>query len=314
MQAIRSHRTRSTTMGLTWESAPDHTPHLRRLLLSDAPQAHALSKALGWGLGLADWERMIVWGGRGCFCIVKGDDLVAITLAIGYGRDRAWIGGVLTHPDHQRQGLATRVMTAALDYLKAQGVQRVLLDATPEGRPLYEKFGFHALYNVERWTGRASSYLGSRARPLTRDDLPAVIALDATIFGAARGRIIRRLVADSPRLAWVDEEDAQITGFLLAREPVDGLARIGPWMATSPWSAEKLLRTALSTLIGSSVRLDIPDRNTRATAFAHAADLRYDRHCTRMLLDYTRRKAAADSDPTGARIHQHYGVASLATG
>ena len=85
-------------------------------------------------------------------------------------------------------------------------------------------------------------------------------------------------------------------------------------MATSPWSAEKLLRTALSTLIGSSVRLDIPDRNTRATAFAHAADLRYDRHCTRMLLDYTRRKAAADSDPTGARIHQHYGVASLATG
>ncbi len=295
-------------MSLSWGEKPPPEPALRRLRLADAAQGHALSLAVGWSLTLESWQRMITWGGQGAFGIFVGETLVASTIATLYGKDRAWIGAVITHPAHQRKGYARRVMGTALDYVRAAGVGHVLLDATEQGRPLYEDFGFQPIYNVEVWTGRASSYLGSRARPLRRADLDAVVALDAGVFGVARGRIIRRLAADYPHLAWVDEEQGQINGFLLAQNDRQAgtLVHLGPWVALSPWSAEKLLRTALSVLIGQPVRVDIPDRNTRASVFAHNLDLRYHHHCVRMHL--------GRGGPPEEQIHQHYGVAALATG
>ncbi|NPV65729.1 MAG: GNAT family N-acetyltransferase [Anaerolineae bacterium] len=295
-------------MAITWEDKPLPEVALRRLWLADAPRAHALSRLVGWSLTLASWERMILWGGRGCFALYRGDALVATAIATVYGRERAWIGGVITHPDHRRQGLATRLMTVALDYLQARSVPHVLLDASEQGRPLYEALGFRPIYSIEIWAGRASSYLGPRARPLRRGDLDAVVALDAETFGVARGRILRRLVQDYPHLAWVDEEDGRIAGFLLAQDDrQDGTpAHLGPWMHRSPWGAEKLLRTALSVLIGREVRVDIPDRNPHATALAYAHNLRHRRVCTRMHL--------GPGDPPPELITQHYGVAALATG
>ena len=48
---------------------------------------------------------------------------------------------VLVDPQQRRQGIATRLMNVALDYLKDK-VATVKLDATAEGKPVYEKFGF----------------------------------------------------------------------------------------------------------------------------------------------------------------------------
>ncbi len=294
-------------MSLSWGAKPSPEPVLRRLRLHDAPAVYALSHLLGWSVTLADWERYLLWGGRGSFCLTVEAMVIATTVITGYGQDRAWIGGVLTHPDYQRRGYATRLMGVALEYLKKQGVQRVLLDASEQGRPLYEKLGFRPLYNIEVWTGRGSSYLGSRARPLRRSDLQQVIDLDARAFGVARGRIIRRLVQDYPRMTWVDEKDSVVTGFILAQpRDEDKAVHIGPWVAASPWSAEKLLRTALGQLIGYDVRLDIPDRNTQATTFAHSHDLHYSRYCTRMIY--------GKADPPDELIHYHYAAAALTTG
>lgn len=295
-------------MALTWGERPAPAPVLRRLRQEDAPRGHALSLAVGWSLTLGSWQRMITWGGRGAFGLFVGDTLAATTIAFAYGQDRAWIGAVITHPEYQRRGYARRVMDVTLDFLRAEGVRHVLLDATEQGRPLYASYGFEPVYNVEIWTGRASSYLGSRARPLRQEDLGAVVDLDASVFGVARGRVIRRLVADFPHLAWVDEEQGEIAGFLLAQNDRNngGVTHLGPWMARSPWSAEKLLRTGLSVLIGQEVRVDIPDRNSRATVFAHNHDLHYSRHCVRMHL--------GRGEPPQEQVHLHYGVAALATG
>ena len=197
-------------MSLTWGEKPSGAPVLRRLRLADAPRCHPLTQAVGWGTSLADWERVLRWGGRGCFALEQDGELIATTTTTSYGRDRAWIGMVITHPDTRGRGHARFLMQTALDYLAARGIRHILLDASEMGRPLYEKLGFKVMYGVEVWTGRASSYLGPRARPLRAADLPAVIALDADVFGVARERILRRVVADSPHLAWVDDENGQI--------------------------------------------------------------------------------------------------------
>jgi len=48
-------------------------------------------------------------------------------------------------------------MQAALDYLRGVGVATIKLDATPAGRPLYERLGFKEESLVERWEGIAGS-------------------------------------------------------------------------------------------------------------------------------------------------------------
>lgn len=294
-------------MSLSWNDTPAPAPVLRRLRLADAPRAFALSQAVGWPHTLTAWDRILTWGGRGCFCIAQGDVLLATATSAAYGPDRAWIGMVLAHPDHRRQGYGTRVTEAVIEHLTGRGVQRLLLDASEMGLPLYEKLGFRALYNVEVWEGRASSYLGPRARPLRPADLPAMVALDAAAFGVTRGRIIRRLVADHPRLAWVDEDErGEVAGFVLAQPRVDGSLHIGPWLHRSPWGAEKLLQTALEALQGQHVRLDIPDLNAQATVFAHNHDLKYQRHCVRMIND-------GAPDPA-EDLRLMFGVCTLSTG
>ena len=60
------------------------------------------------------------------------------------GEAEAIVLSVWTDPAHRRRGLARRVMAAILDWCRANGVRRVCLHASPDGRSLYEQLGFRA--------------------------------------------------------------------------------------------------------------------------------------------------------------------------
>jgi GNAT superfamily N-acetyltransferase len=55
---------------------------------------------------------------------------------------RAYILNVYTEPDHRKQGLARRIMTAILAWCRAERLKAVSLHASTFGRPLYESLGF----------------------------------------------------------------------------------------------------------------------------------------------------------------------------
>ncbi len=57
------------------------------------------------------------------------------------GRE-GYIMGVYTRPEFRHRGLARAIMNTILITLRAEGVTRVTLRASAEGRPLYEKMGF----------------------------------------------------------------------------------------------------------------------------------------------------------------------------
>jgi GNAT superfamily N-acetyltransferase len=61
---------------------------------------------------------------------------------IGKGARRGNILNVYTHPDFRRRGLARELMKAALAWCGENGVDTVILHASPEGRTLYESMGF----------------------------------------------------------------------------------------------------------------------------------------------------------------------------
>lgn len=55
---------------------------------------------------------------------------------------RAWMLNVYTEPEFRRQGLASRVVEAAIDWCRRNGIGSVYLHASEFGRPLYERLGF----------------------------------------------------------------------------------------------------------------------------------------------------------------------------
>jgi GNAT superfamily N-acetyltransferase len=62
----------------------------------------------------------------------------------GYTRGEAegLIVSMWTEPAHRRRGLARQVLKAILAWTAVNGVRRLTLHASDDGRPLYELFGF----------------------------------------------------------------------------------------------------------------------------------------------------------------------------
>ena len=86
--------------------------------LASAPDG---ATAAGTGLWLMDWPPHMIGRGR-----------------------RGYILIVYTCANFRRRGLARVLMQAALDWCKHNGIDTIILHASPSGRSLYESLGFAA--------------------------------------------------------------------------------------------------------------------------------------------------------------------------
>jgi ribosomal protein S18 acetylase RimI-like enzyme len=57
-------------------------------------------------------------------------------------RKFGYIWGVYVEPAYRRRGIAKELTNAAVDYLKSIGCTRVVLNASPDGKPVYTSLGF----------------------------------------------------------------------------------------------------------------------------------------------------------------------------
>ncbi len=279
---------------------------LRRMMPDDIPAAVALAERLGWQHEADHWQRLLSWSPEGCFVLEEPEvGLVGTVSTTPYGTVLGWIGMLMVLPERQRQGLGQQLMRAALDHLIARGTQRIMLDSTDVGRALYQRLGFRPVCKIERWEGRASTYLGPRARRMRAEDRPAVLALDRTLFGLDRQHILSRLLDDYPDLAWVDYEGSDLQGFLLGHRR-HGQVNLGPWMSLSLPAAERLLRVAFEQLQGQNVVLHLPDYNGRSLILASNHNLRRTGYCTRMIY--------GNAEPPQGQALAELAITSFATG
>lgn len=56
--------------------------------------------------------------------------------------ENAYIMNMYTSPAYRNRGIATHLLQQLVSDARALGISRITLDATPMGRPLYERFGF----------------------------------------------------------------------------------------------------------------------------------------------------------------------------
>jgi len=228
---------------------------IRLLVESDIPAAMQLKDAAGWNQTEEDWRRLLALQPNGCFAAVKDGRLVGTTTTTTYGSDLAWIGMVLVDPQQRRQGIATRLMNVAIDYLKDK-VGTVKLDATAQGQLVYERFGFRVESVVERWSGTPNVRNAVSQNLLDHNAIRDVLTLDQFVFDADRSKLLGKLIDDAcvpPVL--LKATDRTLSGYALARRGTNA-DYVGPVVAKGPEHVESLLDQVLSELAGRRVYID----------------------------------------------------------
>ncbi|MGK7914014.1 MAG: GNAT family N-acetyltransferase [Prochloraceae cyanobacterium] len=57
-------------------------------------------------------------------------------------RQYGYIWGVYVEPPYRGQGIAKKLTLETTEYLKSLGCTRAILNASPQGKPLYDRLGF----------------------------------------------------------------------------------------------------------------------------------------------------------------------------
>ena len=134
----------------------------------------------------------------------------------------------------------------------------LMLNATAEGLPLYEKLGFISTGLVRQHQGRLSAPPPAPDVPLRQavpSDRVALCALDAAVFGADRSALIGSLLASGD--AWLVDRAGQPAGFAIRRAFGRGTI-IGPVVASNDDEAIALVAAAAKAAPPGVLRMDIP--------------------------------------------------------
>jgi len=129
--------------------------HIRTMRPDDIPLGLELCRFAGWNQVEADWLRLQALSPGGVFVAEQDGRACGTASTIAYGSRIAWIGMVLVHPDYRRQGVGSALMARCVEHLQARGVEGIKLDATDQGRPVYQRLGFHDERAIRRCVGRS---------------------------------------------------------------------------------------------------------------------------------------------------------------
>ncbi len=258
---------------------------LRTATAADLPALQQLSDGAGWNQREEDW-RLFLEAPCRIFAACSGDRIVGSSAVMCYGSDLAWIAMILVHPDFRGMGLGGRLTDAAM--AASASCTHVGLDATPAGRPLYEKRGFVATHEVLRMECACLPPLDAasftdKAMMLEDALFKKVLILDKAVFGTSRVGLLATLRHQSPRFARGMVRDGRLAAYHFMRR--GRLFRhIGPVVCASDVNRTHSLSAALCGLEGEPVLVDIFADAAGVRAQLEGLGFRVQRPITRMFL------------------------------
>jgi hypothetical protein len=240
-----------------------------------------LKEEAGWNQLEADWRRLIDMDSDGDFVAELDGTPVGTVTTCRFG-PVAWVAMMMVDQRFRSRGVGRALMVQALSTLDSQGVLSVRLDATPMGRPLYESLGFTLETTFTRFQGSLAPADRGPGLPSVHegDVLEHIGALDRSVTGTDRARLLHRLAAEHPGSLAVVSDATGVTGFLMSR-PGSRARQIGPCIA-HPESGPLLFDEARRRYAGEPLFIDIPAVNTPATLQAAQLGLTPGRHLMRM--------------------------------
>jgi len=245
----------------------------------DIPEAMRLKDVAGWNQTAGDWERFLSASPDGCFVAEEKGRVIGTSATIAYEGRFAWIGMVVVDHLHRGNGLGTALLERAIQYLDSCGLPCMKLDATPQGKLLYKKFGFVSEYEIDRWMLKRQPEKKRVGKP--RVEIGDVLRLDREVFGADRSMLLRSLAEEAPEFTLVAKHEAEIAGYAFGRRG-SRADHLGPWMANSRDVAAALLDKFLNISGRELVFVDCVRANPWAVPLVKARGFEFSRPLTRM--------------------------------
>ncbi len=258
---------------------------LRAMTENDIAAGMRLKELAGWNQTEADWKRFLRASRDGCFVAEVNAQICGTAATIVYSGRFAWVGMVLVEPEYRGRGIGTRLLELCIEHLDSIRVPCIKLDATPLGKPIYEKLGFVAEYELERWIlKRAPESLPKRTE--TGEKMPAplldfVMKADGVAFGADRSVILRSVNEEEPRFTDGLWNAGGMEGYAFGRRG-SFADHLGPWIAKDATTGQRILEQFLAQTSRETVVTDCMQANPFAKKLLEAKGFELARPLTRM--------------------------------
>jgi len=260
---------------------------LRTMTEDDVAAGMRLKELAGWNQTKADWKRFLAAGRQGCF-VSELDGVVRGTAAtIVYGGRFAWVGMVLVDPEFRGQGIGTALLEKCIEHLDSLRVPCIKLDATPLGRPVYEKLGFSIEYELERWAlKKKDSDLPGVTRAEDSEAMLTplfefILRADGEAFGADRSGVLQSVNAEEPRFTDGIWNAGAMEGYAFGRRG-SFADHLGPWIAKDEQTAARLLDRFLGQTVRGTVVTDCSAANPFVRKLLGTRGFEFARPLTRM--------------------------------
>ncbi len=218
-----------------------------------------LSASVGWDYDAHEIKTIMAAGRIVGHKNTEGK-IVSCAAITPYETNVASIGMVIVHEQCRGFGLGRIVTQACIDHVSEETA--IILVATKEGEPLYEKMGFRTVEHVHK-------YLADNFVETTRDtdsivimeefqekDFEQLIKLDAGAFGDRRELFLRERIQQSKRCVVVKNEHNQLIGYgLTIQGPIYLL--LGPIVAPNKKIAHHIIEE-LAKGHNGKLRIDCP--------------------------------------------------------
>ncbi|HHQ8913404.1 TPA: GNAT family N-acetyltransferase [Bacillus cereus] len=229
-----------------------------RLRTENIEDIVALSSYIGWDYNREEIETIFksgivygVWNER--------KKLIASAAIILYGEALASIGMVIVHPDYKGRGIGKIITDACVKSVSAH--TPIMLIATDEGKPLYEKLGFRAVsyvskyicnsYNVNNYCMRNEDYMMN----YEECDLEEIIKLDEYAFGTNRKGFVTKRIMQSEQCTVVRDKEQNVLGYGLSIQTPENKI-IGPVVAKNDEMAMRIVHD-LAKGHNGKLRIDV---------------------------------------------------------
>ncbi|WP_242309105.1 GNAT family N-acetyltransferase [Bacillus cereus group sp. BfR-BA-01331] len=220
----------------------------------------ALSSYIGWDYSREEIETIfnsgIVYG------VVNGrEELIASAAIILYGETLASIGMVIVHPDYKGRGIGKAITDSCVKSVSTQ--TPIMLIATDEGKPLYEKLGFRAVSYVSKYI--CNSYnanytcVGNKEYMMNYEecDLEEIIQIDEGAFGTNRKAFLKKRIMQSEQCIVEKDKEQNVLGYGLSLQTSENKI-IGPVVAKNDAMAMRIVHY-LAKGHNGKLRMDVPE-------------------------------------------------------
>ncbi|HDX9629515.1 TPA: GNAT family N-acetyltransferase [Bacillus cereus] len=220
----------------------------------------ALSSYIGWDYNREEIETIfdsgIVYGAWN-----ERESLIASAAIILYGEKLASIGMVIVHPDYKGRGIGKAITNSCIKSVSVQ--TPIMLIATDEGKPLYEKLGFRVVSYVSKYI--CNSYnvndycVGNEDYMMNYEecDLEEIIKLDECAFGTNREEFLTKRMMQSEQCIVVKDKEQNVLGYGLSIQTPENKI-IGPVVARDDAMAMRIVHYLARGHHGK-LRMDVPE-------------------------------------------------------